>query len=202
MPFCQVIKGVAVILKVAVFRKINKKRIFFIKPRSYVKKDCYATSFGEIEIYTVYHSICEKKAKKLFFKNFGTNFHTADEEPSENYLIKLCHKKIINDLKAKKAQTVFVDFEIPFEEIEKVCQYSKVLYLNSNLFYKYSLKLFENCGVYPCLFKPGIVCDRVLNEKEKPTANLNEEVAKICPKEFSPTLFCSLIYQENGIFTG
>ncbi len=194
-----------VILKAVVYKKISKQQkreIFILKRKNYVEKEHFKTNYGEIEIYTVNHFCSEKKAKKLFIKNFGTAFHTANEQPNENYRLKLCVKRIINDLKTKKAENVYINCQADFKDIEQICRYSKQLYLSQELFSCFGQKLFENCGVLPRVFKSGIFCDRILGENENPCAVLPNELTEVCPKEFSPTLFCSLIYTENGYFIG
>ncbi len=188
-----------------VFNKISKaqkRKTFLLKRKNYIEKEYFKTNYGEIEIYTVKHYYSEKKAKKLFKKNFGTAFHTVTEQPNENYRLKLCAKRIINDLKAKKSETVYINRQVDFKDIESICRYAKELYLNQELYSLYGQKLFENCGVLPRQFKSGICCDMVLDGKENCQAVLPKDLFEICPKEFSPTLFCSLIYAENGYFIG
>jgi hypothetical protein len=196
---------VTVILRAAVFKKISKKqkrKTFFLKHRNYVEKEHFKTNYGEIEIYTVNHYCSEKKAKEIFSKNFGGGFHTADEHPSNDYVIKLCAKRILYDLKTKKAETVYINCQADFKEIEAICRYAKQLYLNEELYSLFAQKLFENCGVLPRMVANSIFCDRVLDGKETPQVKLSEELLEVCPKEFTPTLFCSLLYTENGYFTG
>ncbi len=194
--------GKIAILRVVVFKKSEKQKHFFKRRKNFVEKCVYTTSFGEIEIYTVhYFKKCEK-AKKLFFKNFGCDFHSTNEKPNEEYLIKLSAKKIIDALKAKKAKSVFIDTNTDFSVIENICRYSKKLYLNQTLFNSYGAALFENCGVLPKVYKSGAVCDMVLNGKENCQAVLPKELLEICPSDFPATLFCSLIYTENGYFVG
>lgn len=193
------------ILRLVVFNKISKaqkRKTFLLKRKSYVLKETYETAFGEIEIYTVNYYKTKEKAKKLFVKNFGNNFHTAEETPNKDYLIKLLAKKAINMLKSKEINSVFINCDMEFSLIEEICRYAKELYLNQELYFCFGQKLFENCGVLPREFKSGICCDMVLDGKENCQAVLPKELLEVCPKEFSPTLFCSLIYTENGYFIG
>ncbi len=189
----------------AVFNKISKaqkRKIFLLKRKSYVLKESFETNFGEIEIYTVNHYGAKVKAKKLFFKNFGNNFHLAEEMPSKDYLIKLSAKNVLSELKTKKINSVYINCDLDFSLIESICRYAKALYLNQEPFCCYGQKLFKSCGVLPRPFKSGICCDRVLDGTENCQAVLPKELHGICPKEFSPTLFCCLIYTENGYFIG
>ena len=87
------------IIRLVVFNKISKaqkRKTFLLKRKSYVLKETYETAFGEIEIYTVNYYKTKEKAKKLFVKNFGNNFHTAEETPHKDYLLKLLAKKANN----------------------------------------------------------------------------------------------------------
>ena len=193
------------ILKAVVFKKISKaqkKKTFLSKRKSYVLKESFQTAFGEIEICTVNYYKKTEKAKKLFFKNFGDQYHTAEETPKEEYLIKLSAKNTLKSLKAKEIESVFINCDIEFSLVEEICRYAKELYLNNELYSCFGQKLFENCGVLPRQFKSGICCDKVLDGKENCQAVLPKELLEVCPKEFTPTLFCSLVYSENGYFVG
>ena len=105
-------------------------------------------------------------------------------------------------------QLYFNRFAITVKDIDKpfnlkvICRYSKKLYLNETLFDMYGSALFENCGVLPKIYKSGVVCDLVLNGKENCQAVLPKELLTVCPNDFPVTLFCSLIYTENGYFVG
>lgn len=161
----------------------------------------YSTSYGELCIYSVYSfSDVNKTAQKLI-NTVKERVYTCDSPVFEEYLIKKNASELIKQLKRKKNKTVCINAPyLDQEELEDICAYSRAVYIVGSLLPDCAENIYKKTGVMPTLVGFPKTADFILDTKNIPYVNLPQELSSICPPEFSPLLFASLIYKENGRF--
>jgi hypothetical protein len=160
---------------------------------------CYDTQYGKITVYTLYSYGNTEKAKERLYKAVGTALYTPLSPYCKEYLNKAVIIKSIEYFKTNRGKTVFLrNIKPETEHLVELCSLTKALYVSFTLSEGEKRKIYRLCGALPiyAAFTPTV--DFIIDENYPIKINLPENLVHICPKEFSPLLFASLIYKENG----
>lgn len=181
-------------------RKTLRERLHLC-PNEKIVKDSFSGSFGEINIYRIYHFSSQpffttERLRKILKERL---YMPNSSIPSE-YLKTATLLRLLKKLKTTKGKTVFLSREMSITPLlGQLCRYSAKVYIMSDSLPENAEEIYRSFGTLPICTCAPVAADFCPDIKEPFDLNLPEELLTICPKEFSPLLFAALLYKENGV---
>lgn len=170
-------------------------------PKEKIIKDSFSTIYGEINVYRIYHF-----SKKSYFtpeklsQALSEKLYTSSAPIYEEYLKKLVLLQLIEKLKVNSGKTVYLSKEfLNTPLLGEICRYSQKVYIMGELLPNQADSIFRKYGTLPIYTSAPIAADFCPDKKDAFLLSLPEEVKDICPDEFFPLLFASLVYKENSV---